>query len=358
MTSHIRWRLTRLTATLVSTALVSIFVASCAEQTSEPKKSPARSAQPVITAPVVWQQAQTPVEAVGTSRARHSVVLYPEAAGEVVAVKFKAGDRVKAGQTLLQLEADDETLAVELAKVDLADARRLLDRYRRTEGSGAITPSALDDAISAVDRAEIVLQRARVALDDRSMEAPFTGHIGLTTIDPGARISEDTAVASLDDRSVLLVSFELPEILMGQLTTGSEITLTTWSNRGVTTRGTVSEIDSRIDPATRTFTVRAHVDNRDDQLRPGMSFRILLTLEGGRYPVVPEVALQWGGDGAYVWSVVDGRAKRVGATIVQRRQGTILIDADLPEGTLVVAEGVQSMREGLAVREVGQELAP
>src|SRR5690606_12211617 len=100
---------------------------------------------------------------------------------------------------------------------------------------------------------------------------------GLTTIDPGARISEDTAVASLDDRSILLVSFELPEILMGQLTIGSEITLTTWSNRGVTTQGTVSEIDSRIDPATRTFTVRAHVDNSGDQLRPGMSFRILLT---------------------------------------------------------------------------------
>ena len=281
-------------------------------------------------------------------------MLYADAAGEVVAVNFSAGDKVSAGQTLLQLEADDEKLAVELARIELADAERLLDRYRRTESSGAVTVSALDDAKSAVDRAHIVLQRAQVALKYRTLKAPFAGYMGLTTIDPGARIGEDTAVASLDDRSVLIVSFSVPEILLGQLPVESKIALSTWSNRGTQAVGTVVEVDSRIDPQTRTFLVRAHVDNSADELRPGMSFRILLTLEGGRYPVVPEVSLQWGGDGAYVWTIQNGKAKRVDATIVQRSEGMILIDADLPEGTLVVAEGVQSMREGLPVRDVSE----
>jgi RND family efflux transporter MFP subunit len=112
------------------------------------------------------------------------------------------------------------------------------------------------------------------------------------------------------------------------------------------------EIDSRVDPQTRTFTLRAHVDNANDNLRPGMSFRIVMTLEGRRYPFVPEAALQWGGDGAYVWAVRDGKATRVSATIVQRREGKILLDASLPEGIPVVVEGVQRMREGQVVHNV------
>lgn len=350
MTSNPRLRLSGLAGAL----LLATLLGSCAEKTPEHNPGRERAAQPIISAPVHWQHERTHVEAVGTSRARRSVMLYPDAAGEVVAVNFRAGDKVEAGEVLLRLEAEDEKLAVKLAEIAVADAERLLDRYRRTEGSGAITPSALDDAISAVNRAKIELQRARVALEDRTLKAPFAGHMGLTDIDPGARIAEDSAVASLDDRSVLMVSFAVPEILLGQLPVGADIALSTWSDSRTQAMGTVVEVDSRVDPETRTFLVRAHVDNSEDRLRPGMSFRIVLTLEGSRYPVIPEVALQWGGDGAYVWSIQDGRAKRVEATIVQRSEGKILVDADLPEGTLVVAEGVQSMREGLLVRDLSE----
>lgn len=307
--------------------------------------------RPVVTAPAAWQTEQTRVEAVGTSRARQSVTLYPRADGEVVAVHFKAGQEVTAGHTLLELDSRDEKLAAEIARLELADAQRLLDRYRRTQGSGAVTASTLDDAKSAVDQARLALERAEVALDHRTIEAPFAGHVGLTTLDPGARVDTGTMITTIDDRSVLLVTFELPEILLGQLQPGQQIALTTWADSSRETPGKVADIDSRVDPQTRTFTVRAHVDNADDQLRPGMSFRILLTLEGSRYPTVPEASLQWGGDGAYVWAIRDGKATRVAATIVQRREGRILIDAALPEGTPVVVEGVQRMREGQAVHE-------
>jgi RND family efflux transporter MFP subunit len=307
--------------------------------------------RPVVTAPAVWQAEQTRVEAVGTSRARQSVILYPVAAGEVVAVHFKAGQKVEAGQTLLELDARDEKLAVEIARVELADAQRLLDRYRRTQGSGAVTVSTLDDAKSAVDRARLALARAEVALDDRSIEAPFSGYVGLTTLDRGARVDTGMVITTIDDREMLLVTFELPEILLGQLQPGQEIALATWADSSRETIGKVMDIDSRVDPQTRTFSVRAHVDNANDGLRPGMSFRIVLTLAGGRYPTVPEASLQWGGDGAYIWAVRDGKATRVAATIVQRREGRILIDAALPEGTPVVVEGVQRMREGQAVRD-------
>lgn len=313
------------------------------------------NAQPVTIAQATWAHETVQVEAVGTARARHSIVLYPDAAGEVTTVAFAPGDKVEQGQVLLQLDAEDERLAVEMAAIELVDAERTLDRYRRSQEAGGVTPATLDSAKSAVERARIALAQAREALDDRKLLAPFSGHVGLSTIDPGARITESTAVATLDDRSVLLITFPLPEVLLGQLTPGQTISLTPWSSHNEPVTGAITAVDSQVNPQTRTFLVRAEVANHADTLRPGMSFRIGLTLQGPRYPLVPEVSLQWGGDGAYVWAVEDGKARRVAATIVQRREGQILIDANLPEGTPVVAEGVQRIHAGQKVRDVSAD---
>jgi RND family efflux transporter MFP subunit len=310
----------------------------------------------VLTHQVQWQSQATVVEAVGTSRALQSVTLYPEVNGEVDAVLFKTGEEVQAGQPLVRLDARDQQLAVELAAVELADAQRLYGRYKRSEGAGAVTESTLDEAKSAVDRARIALARARVNLTYRTITAPFRGHLGMTELDAGARVDPSTAVVSLDDRSKLLVTFTVPELFYGQVVPGQLLEVSTWNNGSERNQGEVIEVDSRVDPQTRSFTVRARVPNPEDRLRPGMSFRVTLQLAGDEYPLIPEVALQWGGDGAYLWAIQDGRAQRVAATIVQRLAGQILVDARLPPGSIVVTEGVQRLREGQRVEDVATQL--
>lgn len=313
-------------------------------------------AAPVLTHEVQWQSRATLVEAVGTSRALQSVTLYPEVSGEVDAVLFKTGEQVEAGQPLVRLDARDQQLALELAEVELADAERLYSRYKRSEGAGAVTESTLDEAKSAVDRARIALERARVNLTYRTISAPFSGHLGITELDTGARVDPSTPVTSLDDRSELLVTFTVPEVFYGQVEPGQLLELATWNNGSERNRGEVIEVDSRVDPQTRSFTVRARVPNPEDRLRPGMSFRVKLQLAGDEYPLIPEVALQWGGDGAYLWAIQDGRAQRVAATIVQRLAGQILVDARLPQGSIIVTEGVQRLREGQLVDDVATQL--
>jgi membrane fusion protein (multidrug efflux system) len=312
--------------------------------------SPARTkAAPVLIHEVQWQSRVARVEAVGTSRARQSVTLYPEVSGEVEAVLFKTGEAVEAGQPLVRLDARDQRLAVALAEVELADAERLYSRYKRSEGAGAVTESTLDEAKSAVDRARIALERARVNLTYRTIAAPFRGHVGITDLDVGARVDPSTAVASLDDRSELLVTFTVPELFYGQVVRGQRLDVSTWNSDSARNQGEVIEVDSRVDAQTRSFTVRARVANPEDRLRPGMSFRVQLPLTGGEFPVIPEVALQWGGDGAYVWAVKNGVAERVPATIVQRLPGSILVESNLPTGTPIVTEGIQRLREGQPV---------
>jgi len=315
------------------------------------------SAAPVIVEPLRFEPVRTRLEAVGTSRALQSVELYPEAAGNVVAVHFDPGEAVEAGTVLVELDSRDERLALDLAAVQLADARRLLDRYQRSSASGAVLPTVLDQAETAVATAEIELERAQVALDDRSISAPFAGFVGATEVDPGDRISSDTLVTTLDNRNSILVSFNVPETFVGTLVPGSRVDLQTWKTRKASAYGEVVDVGSRINPQNRTFTARALVDNGDDRFRPGMSFRVVAEVEGHSYPVVDETGVQWGADGAYVWSVRDERAVRVPVEIIQRRQGRVLIDGDLEPGAIVVVEGIQRMRDGADLSIVESQFA-
>jgi hypothetical protein len=86
-----------------------------------------------------------------------------------------------------------------------------------------------------------------------------------------------------------------------------------------------------------------------------MSFRVSLNLTGARWPAVRELALQWGADGPFLWRITDGKAERLATTIVQRQAEQILVKADLTPGDLIVTEGVQSMRPGVAVKPLAAE---
>ncbi|MDT8408051.1 MAG: efflux RND transporter periplasmic adaptor subunit [Wenzhouxiangellaceae bacterium] len=314
---------------------------------------PAEAATTITLTEAVADVERTRVEAVGTTEARRSVTLFAPSAGEVVAVRFDAGDRVEPGQVLLELDARDERLALELAEANLADARRTWSRYERAGESAAFTETQMDAARIALEQARIARDRARVALDDRTLEAPFGGIIGLTEIDPGDRITIATPVATLDDRSTLLVRFEMPEAFLDQVSLGDPVRLSPWNAESPATTATVADIDSRVDPATRTFTARARIDNSQDRWRPGMGFKVVLELAGREFVSVPELALQWGGDGAYVWVIDDdGRARRQPVSLVQRNAGGVLLGDGLAPGDRVVLEGVQKMSDGRPVEVV------
>jgi len=296
---------------------------------------------------------RTRVETVGTAEARRSVTLFPPSSGEVVAVRFEAGDAVQAGQTLLELDARDQRLALELAEAELDDAERTWSRYERAGDRAAFTETQMDAARIALEQARIARDRARVALDDRTLEAPFSGIIGLTEIDPGDRITTTTPVASLDDRTKLRVRFEVPEAFLGQLDVGDTVELSPWNGSMPEATAAIVDIDSQVDPATRTFTARAAIDNAADRWRPGMGFEVALEMIGREYARVPELALQWGGDGAYIWVLDDqDRARRRSVRLIQRDAGSVLLGGDIRPGNRVVLEGVQKMSDGRPVEIV------
>lgn len=309
---------------------------------------------PVVVAGVQSAEDRPVLEVVGTARAQRSALLYPAVAGEVAAVRFRAGQAVQAGQVLVQLVDRPQRLAVELAEARQAQAQALLARYERTRGTGAVPESLIDEAASALRLAGIELAQAREAVADRQVRAPFAGTVGLPGAEPGERVGTDKLLATVDDRRTLQVEFTLPEQHLPQLAPGQALEVASAALPGQVFAGRVAQIDSRVDAATRSLRLRADVPNRGDALRPGMSLQVRLALPGGTHLQVPELALQWDREGAFVWAVREQRSVRVPVRPVRRSAEQVLLDGDLQPGEAVVVEGVHALRAGRAVNVIGR----
>ena len=109
-------------------------------------------------------------------------------------------------------------------------------------------------------------------------------------------------------------------------------------------------VDSRIDINSRAFTARAAIDNQSDRFRPGMAFEVSLNASRGSFLSVPDVSVQWGADGAYVWVADNGSAVRREVRLIKRLAGSILVEGDLIEGEQVVMEGIQGVRAGASLK--------
>jgi RND family efflux transporter MFP subunit len=310
-----------------------------------------RAAQ-VITTPVSFEQQISRVEAVGTAEAVQSVVVYPAVGDKVTAVNFVPGQYVERGDILLQLDSRRQQVALDRASIQLADAQRTLTRLQESRKRGAIAQSELDDAITARDLIQVQLAEAKTELEDRTVRAPFAGVVGLTDIEQGDRINQQSAITTIDNRKQLFINFSAPEAALTILQGNASVELEPWQAAGQRIRADIQQIDSRIDSLNRSIRVRALLHNEEDLYRPGMSFRVILQLAGQEYAVIPEAALLWGATSAYVWLADNGKAKRVDVQIRQRLSGRLLVSGALSAGDELIIEGVQTLREGQAVNAV------
>ncbi|MHA7880217.1 MAG: efflux RND transporter periplasmic adaptor subunit [Saccharospirillum sp.] len=306
-------------------------------------------ASTVVTAPVGTSIINDRLSAVGDGAALRSVDVISEVSGRVTEVLKGSGERVEAGDVLVQLDASSERIALSRAQLAVRDAQNALERLNRLQRS-SITEVEISQAETALAAARLQVQEAELALSRRTIRAPMDGMLGIMSLEPGALISSQTVVARIDDRSGLLVEFRIPERFVSAINVERSVEVTPVAQPGLRISGTVTAIDSRLEPDSRTLRVQAQVPNEDDLLRPGMSFLINIRFAGDEYPTVDPLAIQWQSGGPFVWQVLEGRVAQVPVRIIQRNSDSVLVDAELSPGEVVVTEGVQSLRPGAEVR--------
>jgi len=297
------------------------------------------------------------VEALGTTQANESVTLTAKVTDTVRRVNFEDGDYVEAGAVLIELTNQEEEALLAEARANLDDAESQLRRLEDLSARGLTSASELDVARSRAGASRARLNSIVARLRDRLIQAPFSGLLGFRQVSPGTMLSPNTAITSIDDISIIKLDFTVPETFLGSMAPGAKIVAKSVSFPDRQFQGTVRTVGSRVDPVTRAITVRAHIDNKDRSLRPGMLLTVAVVTAERTALVVPEGSVFQVQNRAYVY-VVDGdtvhqRQIEVGG----RRFGVVEVLSGLQDGEPIVVEGIVKLREGARVRYEAAEAA-
>jgi RND family efflux transporter MFP subunit len=303
----------------------------------------------VVVERISFEYETSKIEAVGSAQAKRAVTIFASVADEVTSLNFVPGQAVKKDDVLLELDSRLQDVNMQRAEIELEDAQKNLNRVNNSFKKGAVTEREVDDANTLFRLAGVSLLEAQKNIEDRLVRAPFDGIVGLTDVEAGDRITPQTEITTLDDRTRLFVNFVAPELAVSYLTEKPMVQLQPWTDRLTLLTARVAEIDSRVSLQDRTIRARALLDNLNDQYRPGMSFRVTLEIRGELYIAIPEAALSWGANGAFVWLAENEKAKRVDVQIEQRLRGRILVTGNLTDGETLIVEGIQGLRDGQAL---------
>ncbi|TIW91330.1 MAG: efflux RND transporter periplasmic adaptor subunit, partial [Mesorhizobium sp.] len=141
------------------------------------------------------------LQAIGTGRANASVTVNPYSSGRLAELLVESGSHVDKGQIIATLDSETEVISQDRAKLALQDAQAKLDRVKSLRASNAATPVAVADAEVVLAGAKLALQDAELALQRRSILAPIAGTVGILPISAGNYVTNQSAIATLDDRS-------------------------------------------------------------------------------------------------------------------------------------------------------------
>jgi membrane fusion protein, multidrug efflux system len=327
------------------------LLAGCAGD--EPEAAEAARGVTVVTAKVARAEWRDTIEALGTARARESVTLTAKVSETVRKIAFDSGDVVRAGDVIVDLSSGAQLAGLEEARAAFQDAERQLARGQELAQRQLISASQLDTQRSTRDAAKARMDVVRAQLSDRVITAPFDGVLGIRQVSPGSLVTPGTAIATLDDISLIKLDFSVPERYLAVLSRGQQIVAhsETWPDRDFA--GTVASVDSRVDPVTRSVTVRAEVPNPDRLLRPGMLLSVRLYQAARDTIVVPEIAVIQIGTEAFVYRVTrEQTAERVKVVLGSRRRGEVEIASGLSAGETIVTEGAVKLRDGSRIAAV------
>lgn len=304
----------------------------------------------MITAKVGEAVREDRINAIGDGRALRSVTVRSGAVGVITKLSIDGGAYVDEGAVLVTLQDEEQTIALEKARIQLDDARTEEARIKRLQSSGATTEVRLRETELALRSAELAVRQAEFDLSQRRISAPISGWTGIIDLQEGDRVNAQDVLLTLTDRSEILIDFRVPERAVRNIKVGQTFQVAPLGFTDKMLTGEISAVDSVVDRASRTLLVQGRVPNTSDLLRAGMAFSVQLSFPGATLLSIAPLAVQWSSEGPFVWTVRDGKAARVDIEIIQRNSDEVLVKAEgLSAGEPVVTEGVQTLREGAEI---------
>ncbi len=312
------------------------------------------------------------VSVTGTVISPRIAELSTEVSGIVDEIRVEPGDRVRAGDEILRLNSELESLSLQAARASTEQARHELDDARRRLAEarklGEIQSASAVESVAAevnidvarLQRSEAEEKRQAAQLKRHRLVAPFSGLVSRKLVEQGEWIQPGQTVVELVALDRLRIDFQVPQSVYPKLEASTQLRIRLDAQPGRDFGGRIEKIIPVTDPVSRTFRVRAALDDAEVRLAPGMSASALMRLDAGaRGIVVPRDAIIRYPDGRVtVWvAVVEDGQTRVRERRVKTGlgfDGHVAITEGLEAGALVVVRGNESLyeRQLVVLREV------
>lgn len=309
------------------------------------------------------------VSAIGTLSARATAVVRAKASGELLSIKFKEGDEVKAGQLLAEIDPRSYQATLTQAQgnlqrdqAQLKNAQLDLQRYQDLLAKDSIASQQVDtqkalvrqlEGTVAADQAQV--DAAKLQLSYTRITAPIAGRLGLRQADRGNVVgpSDAAGIVTINQVRPMDAVFSVPEAQLvainQRLASGASLPVELWDRdqKQRLARGRLGAVDNAIDATTGTIKAKAAFDNEEGLLFPNQFVNVKLQVNLLKDVLtVPSTAVQ----NNYVYLV------RPDGTVTQRRirvgvadGDRVSVEGELQDGEQVVTDGIDRLREGAKV---------
>jgi membrane fusion protein (multidrug efflux system) len=319
--------------------------------------NPPQTVSTVIAQESIWQPT---VEALGSFSASKQASLSAEVSGLVTSIQFDSGQKVRAGQTLVEL--NPAPLKAQLAQLEAQAALAELN-LKRDEAQlkvQAISQAAVDTDKATLKGAQAQVAAQKALIAQKTISAPFSGQLGIRQVNLGQYLAPGTAVVTLQKLDPMDIDFTVPQSQIDLVRVGMQAQVETSAVPGQTFAGRVTAIEPQLDTATRNLKVRARLPNPENTLLPGVFATVRLTRgQPARYVTLPNAAVTYNPYGATVFIVTDegkGADGKPRLTVKQRfittgatRGDQVAIVKGVQAGETVVTAGQLKLRNGAPV---------
>ena len=297
-------------------------------------------------------------QAVGSLRSRRGVVLRPEVSGRITQLNFTDGQRVKKGQTLVQFDDQLPLAQVQQSLAELSIAQANQSRNQELVAQNFVSQRSLDESAANLQVAQAKLALAKAIAARLKIVAPFDGIAGIRLVNVGDYLKDGADIVNIEDIEAIFVDFRLPERFQSRVQRGQTALVDIDALPGRRYAAQIQAIDPLIDANGRSVGVRACIDNRQLQLRPGMFARVNAVFnvrEDAR--VIPEEAIVPQGGKQYVIKLLDDPAavgkpapgskitQRVEVRVGLRSPGRVEILDGLSAGETIITAGQQRVQK-------------
>ncbi len=327
---------------------------------------PALTVSTTVAEPVTWKPE---IPAIGTLSAASGVDLTVETTGVVKKIAFTANEHVETGQLLVQMDDAVQRANLEAEKAQAALDQQNLERAQELQRRQVGPQSNVQQAQAAASASQAQVASLQAVLDQKRLNAPFNGTIGIPQIDLGQYLTPGTTVATLQDLDTMRADFTVPEQQLPDLKIDQNIRLGL-TDDDLKFEGKIIGIDPKVDPATRLVSVRAEISNPNGQLTPGQFAQIRIELPAEKDVLaLPETVLTSSLYGDFVYTVVpadkDGKpgggkvdpkdkdqklvVKQIFVKLGRRSNGRVEITQGVKPGDVVVNAGENRLTNGATV---------